>query len=553
MLTLRHRPPSHHASTEVADGGRTPPPAWLRLGDSGRFGVVTAAAALAIGTAPAFLCTFVNDDATYALVAQKLNSGALLYRQAVDNKPPLIYATFAAMLGIFGPGALVAMKVATVIAQLVCALLVRALGHRLCGARAGTLAAVLFSLASVSGLTKDVAAPNTEIFANPFILGALVLLARDVERPSRRALTGAGLLLGMATLYRLPAAVALVGVWFFLSAGSLPRLPRLYAALRLTAGFLVPLVVAAGYFGARGTARDLWLWAVRGNLSYVGVGEAQLGLLALVRVALMVAGQFPLLFVATRVGLLWRATREPHRTPLRFLFLQLLTALFAYRTGSRFYGHYFQQVVPFLALIGAWGLLNLPPRDQRWLRFVPAVMIAVLAVFLGVNVVRARNQPTDRGLAEIIATVRAESGPNDEVLLWSAPPEIALQGGRPFATPFPFNNYLTGRVFGTRYVLPNTTRASTRPFENREAWRLFQATLAAAPPAFIVDGDSAQFAIGTYPELAPFLSAHYRPARTVGGLTVYSRVAAAREASPRRAHHAASAGTSAAQTTADSW
>src|SRR3954465_3449321 len=33
---------------------------------------------------PIFLRTFVNDDATYALIAHKLNAGYVLYRDAVD-------------------------------------------------------------------------------------------------------------------------------------------------------------------------------------------------------------------------------------------------------------------------------------------------------------------------------------------------------------------------------------------------------------------------------------------------------------------------------------
>jgi hypothetical protein len=520
MFTLRSRR-TFLESSPVGQGA--PPTALDRLLASHGRWVAVVVVALAVGTAPAFLRTFVNDDGAYALIAQKLNAGARLYRDAVDNKPPLIYATFAAVFRALGSGAPTGMKVLTLVAQLASALLLATLGHRLFGARAGALAGLLFSFAAVTGLAKDFAAPNTEIFANPFIVGALVLLARDLERPARGALLAAGALIGLASLYRLPSATALLGVLLFVWSADLPRWERVRMTFQIVAGFAAPLAIAAAYFCGRGTAGDLWLWAVRGNVSYVRVGEAHLASFARNALALVVASHFPLLFIATRVGVLWPRAREPHRTRLRFVLLQLLTALFAYRTGNRFYGHYFLQVVPFLALVGAWGFLHLPRSDQRWLRLVPAAMVSLLVVFTTINVVRAKSVRKVDGLDETIAIIDAETSASDEVLLWSAPPEIAFDSGRRFATRFVFNNYLTGRSFGTNYALPGVTRAATHPLENPDAWRLLRQDLAGAPPALIVDGDGADFSIDRYPSLAPFLQDHYDPPRHSGRFTLYRR------------------------------
>jgi Dolichyl-phosphate-mannose-protein mannosyltransferase len=335
---------------------------------------IAAAAALVAGTAPTFLRTFVNDDATYVLVAQKLNAGASLYRQAVDNKPPLMYATVAALFRLLGAASPAALKLMTLAAQLSCAGLVFAIGRRLFGARVGAIAALFFSLAAVSGLAEDFAAPNTEIFANLFVLAAIAALSRQPESPSRRALAAAGLLVGLASLYRLQAAAALLAVLLHLAWRPAPRRDRLVAIAVTVAGFVAPLGLCLAYFAGRGSAGELWLWAVRNNLSYVGVGEARVGRLALGRLGLVLLAQFPLLLVAHRVGSAWRSTREPHRARLRLVLLQLLAALLAYRTGSRFHGHYFVQALPFLALAGGWGFAHLPRDRHRWLRFVPHLL-----------------------------------------------------------------------------------------------------------------------------------------------------------------------------------
>jgi hypothetical protein len=496
-----------------------------RLTLSRRRWALVAGLALVVGAAPAFLRAFVNDDATYVLVAQKLNAGALLYRQAVDNKPPLIYATVAAVFRIFGPASLAGLKLLTLAVQLVCAGLVFSIGRRLFGSRVGAIAALFFSLAAASGLAEDFAAPNTEIYANLFILGAVAALSDD--RPSRRALVAAGVLLGVASLYRLQSAAALLGAVLHLWLTPTSRRERAAATSLLALGFALPLGLCAAYFGARGTAGDLWLWAVRSNIGYVGVGEARVGRLALRRVALMSLAQLPLLLVATRVATRWRSVSEPPRTQLRFVLLLLLTALLAYRTGSRFYGHYFLQALPFLALLAAWGFANLPRERNRWMRLVPHLLVLQVVAFGVVNVVRLTARRDVNGLASTVAYVRGETSPADEVLLWSAPAELSLESGRRFATRFPFNNSLTGRIFGTDFVLPGTTRVATHPFENAEAWQRFEQDLIDTPPAIIVDGSAPDFQISRYPRLASYLD-QYDPPRHLGELLVYRRRATMR-------------------------
>ena len=209
---------------------------WL---GSGRRVAIVSAALLALGTAPVFLQTFINDDATYALVARKLAAGGLLYRDAVDNKPPLIYLTFGAAYALFGSASLLAVKLLAAAVDLASAGLLFVIGRRLFSPRVGALAALLFSAAAVTGLAEDFAAPNTECFMNLFVLAALALLSREPERPRRRTLVAAGILVGVASLYRLQGAAALLATlsFFFLRRRTLR--PRFLVVGRLddAAGF----------------------------------------------------------------------------------------------------------------------------------------------------------------------------------------------------------------------------------------------------------------------------------------------------------------------------
>jgi len=485
---------------------------------------VACASLLAIGSAPIFLRTFVNDDSTYALVARKLAAGGLLYRDAVDNKPPLIYLTFGAAYALFGNASLAVVKLLAVAVDLACAGLLLLIGRRLFSPRVGALAALFFSAAAVTGLAEDFAAPNTECFMNLFVLAALALLSRDPEHPRRRALVAAGVLIGVASLYRLQGAVALlawIGFFFLRRRALQPRF--LGVAAWMTGGFLLPLACAAGVFCAQGAWSDLWLWAVRNNFSYVDIGAAHFGWRPLARIALAAISQLPWLAAAIAGGAYWLRTREPERGRTLLIWVHLLAALFAYQTGTRFYGHYALQVVPFVSLMAAWGVANLPRPRLPWLRFVPYATVVWLIGFSVANTLRLAPPWDHQGALDVAAAVKADGARAGDVLLWSAPPDVAWESGRGFATRFPFNNYLTGRIFGTPHNLPSATRDENRAFESAAGWRLFAEDLAASRPAFVVDGRLPGFEARSYPLLEEYLRRYYAAPVRVGRYDVYRR------------------------------
>jgi 4-amino-4-deoxy-L-arabinose transferase-like glycosyltransferase len=480
--------------------------------------------ALVIGTAPVFLRTFINDDATYVLVAQKLNAGGQLYRDGVDNKPPLMYATVAAAFWVLGKPSLLAVKLLTIAAHLGCAALLFLIGGRLFGRKVGALAALFFSCAVVTGRAEDFAAPNTEAFMNLCALGSLAMVARDPQTASRRAWLAAGALAGVGALYRLQGATLVLASLLFIWRYRRARGAFVGPAISLVVGFALPLAATLAWLTARGTLADFWLWAIRNNVGYVGVGVAHFGWRALGRIALVALSQLPLLAAAIPTGAAWLRTREPERARSALVWLQLLGALVAFQMGTRFYGHYFLQALPFLSLIAAWGYVSLPRERLPWLRLTPHLLAIWLCGSALTNAVRLSTADDDAaGLRDVVAFIKTASTPQDQVWLWSAPADVAFDSDRRYATRFPFNNYLTGRIFGTDHALPGATRQSNRALESAEGWRLLAEDLAAAPPAIIVDGRTPGFEIGSYQQLAGYLQRHYETALRFGRFDVYRR------------------------------
>jgi hypothetical protein len=510
MLLARPRPTSPSVAEWLAE---RPSRALLLSG-----------AVIVLASLPIFLRPLINDDTTYALIGAKLRSGHLLYREAVDNKPPLMYATFAAAFALAGAGGLVAIKILSILVNVACAGLVLAIGRRLFDRRVGALGALLFACAATSGVAEDSVAPNTEMFMNLFALGAFWLLLRPPARLSPAILVAAGLGAAVAALFRVQGLGIVAGLAFVLLAKLGPSRRLASAAAWLGAGFLAPLAALALHLHARGTLDDFGQWVFANNFAAVQVGSAEgLTFSKAGRVLLAVASALPLVLALAVAASRWRRTARADRQRLRWLVVPFAIALVTYQLGNRLYGHYLIQAWPYACLLAAWGLVSLG--DRRWSRLVPGLGLVWVAGFAAYNFVHLGRR-AEPALAAATDYVRAHTRPGDQLFLWGGSPEIALGSGRDFATRFVFNNYLTGRVFGTSHVRAVATRQTNRDFENPVAWSQLWRDLEAAPPAVVIDGGQGAFGLDSYPELATHVARHYGPAVRFGLNRVYLRLPA---------------------------
>ncbi len=141
-----------------------PAPALPAAGSSSlaRIALIAAICAIPVVLYLPFLAEpFMRDEGFYAAVAQQLLDGGIPYRDAFDNKPPLVFAWYALSFLMFGehiwaPRLLVSLLLAAT------TLLVYLQGRLLFGRPAGLLAALAFALSI--GLAVFETNANTEYF-----------------------------------------------------------------------------------------------------------------------------------------------------------------------------------------------------------------------------------------------------------------------------------------------------------------------------------------------------------------------------------------------------
>jgi hypothetical protein len=444
------------AARRCVHGGASGPPvnaSWIRA-LAVVFGIVALAFLLHL---PSFLrgSIFNPDEAFVATEAQVLNAGGQLYEDVVDRKPPVLPYLYATAFRVTGSEALWSVRLLAVGAHAATAGLLFVEGRRRYGQRGGIGAAALFLLSAVALRPEDAQAANFEVFMLPAMTAAVVLGARGRTFAS-------GVAMSVATLVKQTAASTLLPLAYLAWRGWRAR-----GLARLAVGALIPLVLAAVLIGPR----DLVTWSFTDPGGYLDLEGASAGL----RLGAENTHDFLLANAAFLVllPLAWRYRRDDAD-----LWLWLLAAALGVATGLRFFGHYYLQLLPPLALLAARPLAA----ARRPLVVTVAVLAAVPSVwFVGEAFDESEARATVTG--RVASYVREHTEPGDRIFVWGHLPEIYWRSDRLPATRFVTTGLLTGLSDG-RDVSANEDRAATG------AWDDALADLEANPPALIINASS---------------------------------------------------------------
>ncbi|MEU2420847.1 glycosyltransferase family 39 protein [Streptomyces sp. NPDC007851] len=443
---------------------------------------------------PSFLRPLWNPDEGYlAVQAEILAQGGRLYETVVDRKPPLLPWLYEAAFAVFGSGSLAPVRVLAVLAQLATAVLLASLARRRWGDRAGRTAAVLYLLVSVGLNPEDAQAAGFEVFILPCTAAAMWCADRG-------RWAAAGTAVACAFLTKQTGGAVLLPVVCLLNRYGFSRA----ATLRLAAGAVLPVLGAALLTDPAGFV----FWTVTGSSAYASVTGSELHVLAraLTNTAILAAactGLLPPVARALRIA----------RTGAVDLWLWLAASVVAVTLGCHFFGHYFLQLTPPLALL-ATAALQVLPRERATAAVLTSCCACVLFLAWGVFAPRGELAHAQR----LALTLDRRTAPGDRVLVWGMHPETYWLAGRTPVTRYLTAGLLTnfsggrdGPQVGEKYAVEGT-------------WPVFRAELAARPPALVIDDSRGKpYGPARVPALLRFLTARYEQAGEVDGAVLYVR------------------------------
>jgi hypothetical protein len=425
-----------------------------------RFFAVLAVVSLVLHLPGLLVHLFNSDEASLATMAMVIDRGGLLYHDTADRKPPVVPYLYAAAVRLTGTRDLRPVRAVGALSLAATAALLGAEARRRYrGRRAAWGCALLFLLTTVAFFPADTQAAGFELFM-------LLPMTAAVVAAGRHRAVQAGLWLALACLCKQTAVTTALPVAWLLWRGGGWR-PPAHAAL---AGGAV-IAATALTFGPS----EFLLWTVTGNGGYLALRGS-------VGATIGRAMGMTWAFIGINLALvLLAAVAARRRTATADLWLWLAGAAFGVVVGLRFFGHYYLQLLPPLALLGAGALQGLEPVARR-------IAVGFTAVSAAVMCAVAFLPADERGLlpyGSIAARVRQLTNPGETVFVWGEFPEIYWASGREPATRFIHTGFLTGHTGG-------------RPIDTGRAadglpggWGLLDRDLRTHPAALLVDTSGA--------------------------------------------------------------
>jgi hypothetical protein len=480
--------------------------------------VAALVAASAVVRAPLVAAPPISDESAHLVGSLTLLDGGRLYVDFVDNKPPLLYAAYAAAQAFLGRGLASVRLVAVLLVIPLTALAASAFfGHD----RRGVLAGLVYVLLSAAMVPEDALPVHSELLMLLPAAWAVVLLkdhAASARSPWRDFVAGG--LLGAAALFKPTAAFWLVAAPVALLAQA--RGARgLGAAARAfglaAAGFALPLAATAVAFERAGDLQELVERAGFANLRYVGASLPPLEWAA--RAA---RGALPWL-AATSAA--WWAYARGRRAGARGFRASLVDALVlcslpAVLLGGRFYGHYFLQLLLPLCLGAGAGLARL----DRAARAALGVIVVVGLGFAAANawLVLARDDVVEDTFPlhrDVAAFLRQDPCyPDATLFVWGLAPRLYVE---------------TRLRPASRFVLPQDTVSGHRPGRaaiasptHQEDRRLLLDDLERSSATYILDlapSGFDRFPLTTFPALLERVRTRYEIAGVVDGVVIHRR------------------------------
>lgn len=306
-----------------------------------------------------------GDEGIYQTIGTSLNHGKLLYSQIFDNKPPLLYWTYA----LFQSDQF-AVRLASLTFGALAVITFYFLSKKLFANNKNNnipllttfVFAVLFGLPTLEGNIAN--AENFMLL--PIIASAFLIV-------NQRKFLVAGLLLGIAFLLKVVAVFDLSAFLVFYFILNFNSEKKEFKISKILIGFFLPIFLAALFFISNGTFIDFIKATFASNISYVSYGNriGSFPSFLFIKLALLV---FFLFFVFMKREIINKSTL--------FILIWFAFSLFNAFFSQRPYTHYLLVLIPSFSLI--IGLILFDKKHRKLITVFFIISLFVTTKIFGI-------------------------------------------------------------------------------------------------------------------------------------------------------------------------
>jgi dolichyl-phosphate-mannose-protein mannosyltransferase len=294
-----------------------------------------------------------RDEGEYAYAGQLMLQGVPPYQLAYNMKLPGTYASYAAILGIFGQSP-AAIHFGLILVNAATTILIFFLAARLFGSLAGIVAAASYALLSTSEAVLGFAGHATHFVVLPAV-GGIFLLLKAIDSQRKWLFFWSGILLGLAFIMKQPGILfPLFGGLYLLQAEAREPVDWKAAGRRIglyAAGVVLPFALTCAILAAAGAFHKFWFWTFSYARAYGSIVSLSDGWHLFHDTSAMVIGPFIAIWLLAAVGLSALFWSDQARSHARFLIEFLVFSFLAVVPGLYFRAHYFIVLLPAVSLL----------------------------------------------------------------------------------------------------------------------------------------------------------------------------------------------------------
>lgn len=307
-----------------------------------------------------------GDEGIFAAVANNLNQGGVLYQTAWDNKPPMIYLTYAAIFKYLGVS-MFWLRLVTAVVVLTTAVVIYEIAKIVMSEKRAFWATFVFGFLSSLKIVEGNLSLTEIWMILPIATAMLLAIKRNFDPIS---IFGAGILISLGSLYKQVGALeaAALGIFLFLIGKNFGEFFK--KGLILAVGFFLPYLLFLGYFASKN---------LTGEFIFAAYGYYQIYLRESPKYEFLVnILKFLPILAAIGYGLWKKRTYGEVGLFHLFLLWMAFSFLGSFFSG-RTYGHYLVQAIPSLSIIIA--SVSLAPTIRKAQIFF-AIFFFVPLIFL---------------------------------------------------------------------------------------------------------------------------------------------------------------------------
>lgn len=294
-----------------------------------------------------------RDEGGFAYTAFQMLQGKALYADVYEIKPPLLYLTYALFMSIFGHS-VEGLHIGLLVFDLAYLLLLFAFARHFFDQTIALVAVTAFAILSLSPNLLGFATHATHLAILPG-LGGIWLLIRALDGDRKLPFYWAGILLGLAFLYKQQVVHFMLFAGFFTiydfaRQRPFPLKDWFLSEAFLVAGSITPYCLVVAWMLVSGHFENFWFYTVTWPSEYATSDTGANWAIIQLQVNNVVEHQTWIWYTAGLGIVALFLAPMPNRKRVWMLLFSLFMCL-SVVTGFHFYQHYFVVLIPAVALL----------------------------------------------------------------------------------------------------------------------------------------------------------------------------------------------------------